>query len=231
MYCVRCGVKLADTEKVCPLCATPVFHPDIPRDEAPSLYPVGAAPVRPPDSKTGMIILTALFLLPLFIVLLCDLQLNGRVVWSGYVIGGLLLAYELFVLPGWFHRPNPIVFVPCGFGATALLLLYVCLATGGKWFLSFALPVTGGIAAIVTAVVVLLRCTKLGRLYVLGGASVLLGLLMLLTEFLLCITFEPVHFMGWSLYPLIVLVLLGILLIVLAIVRPARQMMERKFFL
>ena len=32
MYCVKCGVELADSEKKCPLCGTPVFHPDIPRN-------------------------------------------------------------------------------------------------------------------------------------------------------------------------------------------------------
>ena len=37
MYCIKCGVELADSEKVCPLCATRVFHPEMPmRDgEAP----------------------------------------------------------------------------------------------------------------------------------------------------------------------------------------------------
>ena len=34
MYCIQCGVKLADTEKQCPLCGTVVFHPDLPRPEA-----------------------------------------------------------------------------------------------------------------------------------------------------------------------------------------------------
>ena len=31
MYCVKCGVELADSQRVCPLCGTRVFHPDIPR--------------------------------------------------------------------------------------------------------------------------------------------------------------------------------------------------------
>ena len=39
MYCVKCGVKLEDTEKMCPLCGTVVFHPDIKRDEVERLYP------------------------------------------------------------------------------------------------------------------------------------------------------------------------------------------------
>ena len=34
MYCVKCGVELADSQRVCPLCGTRVFHPDIPRTPA-----------------------------------------------------------------------------------------------------------------------------------------------------------------------------------------------------
>ena len=30
MYCIKCGVELADSERVCPLCGTRVFHPDLP---------------------------------------------------------------------------------------------------------------------------------------------------------------------------------------------------------
>ena len=32
MYCANCGVKLADSEKVCPLCKTVAYHPDIKRE-------------------------------------------------------------------------------------------------------------------------------------------------------------------------------------------------------
>ena len=49
MYCVKCGVKLADTEKQCPLCGTVAFHPDIVREEVASLYP----PVRNPNPQVS----------------------------------------------------------------------------------------------------------------------------------------------------------------------------------
>lgn len=44
MYCVQCGVKLADTEVRCPLCGTRVFHPDIFREEGERLYPAQKYP-------------------------------------------------------------------------------------------------------------------------------------------------------------------------------------------
>ena len=105
----------------------------------------------------------------------------------------------------------------------------VCLATKGRWYLGFALPVTGCIALIVTAVITLLRYVKKGRLYILGGAMIAMGAVMLLVEYLLAATFH-VALAGWSVYPLIGFALVGGLLIFLAINSSARERMERKFF-
>jgi hypothetical protein len=231
MYCIQCGVKLADSEKQCPLCGTRVFHPDFDMPDGHPPYPKGKQPSTAPRSFLWHIILTALYLIPILVVPLCDIQLNGSITWSGYVTGALLLGYEMFVLPLWFRKPNPVIFVPCSFAAIGVYLFYVNLATGGNWFMTFAFPLTGGICLIVTAVVTLLRYVPKGALYTLGGASIAMGGLMLLMEFLVNITFSIPKFFGWSLYPLIALVILGGLLIFLAICRPARQTLERKFFI
>lgn len=230
MYCVNCGVKLADTEKQCPLCGVTAFHPELVRGEEEPLYPRQKYPEEKAASRSAQIMLTTAFLLPLLICLVCDLQLSGAVTWSGIVMGAMLVGYVTLILPFWFRKPNPVVFVPCAFAAIGLYLLYIDLSTAGGWFLSFAFPVTGGIGLIVTAVVALLRYLRRGRLYIIGGAATALGAFMLLVEFLLVVTFG-IPFMGWSLYPLIVLVLLGGTLIFLAIHRPARETMERKFFI
>lgn len=231
MYCVKCGVKLADTEKVCPLCGTPVFHPDITRDAADAMYPAGKHPTSPAASVWPLIIFSAAFLLPILIVLLCDIQLNGELNWSGYVVGALITAYVIIVLPMWFRSPNPVIFVPCGFACIALYVLYIHFATNGSWYLTLALPVIGGVCAIVTAAVALIRYVKRGKLYIFGGAFIAAGGLTLLTEFLINYTFGLSHFIGWSLYSLTTFVLLGGILIFLAICRPARESMERLFFI
>lgn len=231
MYCANCGVKLAASEEVCPLCRTRAFHPDLPKQEGKGLYPKNKQPREGRRSAWPQIILTALFLLPMILVMLCDLQVTGRVSWSGFVIGALVLGYVIFVLPVWFKKPNPVVFVPCSFAAAGVYLLYISLYTKGGWFLSFAFPTTVCIGLIVTAVTVLVKYVKRGRLYIFGGALMLLGFWMLLMEHLINITFHVGHFALWSLYPMTALVLAGGLLIFLAICRPARETMERKLFL
>ncbi len=230
MYCMNCGVKLADTEKTCPLCGIRVFHPDLTQSDAAPLYP-RQQPLPQVNSRAAVIVLSTLFLVLMLTPLICDLQLSGGITWSGYVIGGLALAYIIAVLPIWFHKPNPVIFVPCDFAAAALYLLYIDLATGGQWFLSFALPITVAIAVIVTAVVTLLRYIHRGRLYVYGGAACALGLYMPMLEYLLYRTFDLPHFPVWSLYPLVALMLIGGMLILLAIHRPTRETMKRKFFI
>lgn len=229
MYCINCGVKLADSEKKCPLCGTVVYHPDIDRPAGQPLYPKNKMPKSGsgPHALDGAVII--LFLIPLAVCFFADYLLDGSLGWFGYVAGALVTAYVIFALPMWFKKPNPVIFVPCDFAAVAIYLLYIDLATGGGWFLSFAFPVTGGLCIITSAVVTLLHYLHRGRLYIIGGAFIALGLFMLLIEFLIGLTFGT-PFVGWSVYPLAVLVLCGGLMIFLAINSSARETLERKLF-
>ena len=232
MYCIKCGVKLAEPSQACPLCGTVPYHPELTGQEAERLYPSDRYPVAQLSPKGALIVATVvLFLLPICITLLCDLQINRAITWSGYVVGALLAVYVPFVLPFWFSQRNPVIFVPVSFVGIGLYLLYICLATGGNWFLSFAFPILAIVTAIVTAAVTLLRYLTRGRLYVFGGAFLAAGLAMPLMELLVNITFQVERFYWWSLYPLTVLVLLGGMLIFIALYPPARETMERKFFL
>ena len=231
MYCISCGVKLADTEKNCPLCGLEVYHPKLQRKIAERNYPAQQYPEQEISPWGIQILLLTLFLLPLVIVLACDLPLHGAITWSGYVIGALILLYIVAVLPLWFKKPNPVIFVPIDFLAVGLYLLYIDLVTEGGWFLSFAFPVTGYCALMVSAVVTLLRYVHRGRGYVYGGAAIAAGLFMPLMELLIYITFSGIGFIGWSFYPMGVLLLFGGFLIFLSICRPAREIMERKFFI
>lgn len=144
MYCIKCGVELSDSEEKCPLCGTVVFHPYIKRPDGEKPYPVDRKPQETASRSGLLFILTMLFLLPLATSLLCDWKINGRILWSGYVGGALTMFYVIVVLPMWFRRPIPVVFVAADFIAAGLYLLYINFATGGHWFLSFAFPVTGG---------------------------------------------------------------------------------------
>ena len=44
MYCIICGVKLGDTEQVCPLCGTDPLNPNMERKHIRPLYPENRYP-------------------------------------------------------------------------------------------------------------------------------------------------------------------------------------------
>ena len=232
MYCIKCGVELADSEKSCPLCQTPVFHPQFPQQTGDPLYPADQNSPRKIRPWGLLIVVTALlFLLPSIVTVLIDLQIQGSITWSGYVVGALQMLYVMLILPAWFHRPNPVIFVPCSFVSIGLYLLYISVVTDGRWFLSFAFPVLGGLGLIITTVVTLCRYIHRGRLYVFGGSAITMGLFMPVMELLLNYTFHRPRFIGWSFYPLSALVILGIILLLIALCKPVRESFGKRFFL
>ena len=123
------------------------------------------------------------------------------------------------------------IYVPAVFASVALYLWYISDVTDGDWFFSFSLPVTLYLGTLVTVQAWLLSRWGSKVLSILGGGLIAMGVLMPLIEYLIFYTFSLAKFAGWSLYPLISLVLLGAMLIFLAVNRRAREKMEEKFFI
>ncbi len=232
MYCVKCGVELADSEKNCPLCGTTVICPDgLVRAEKDSPYPPHPGKITEGISKLGaMFILSFAFVIPLIICLLADIDINGQMNWSGYVAFSLLCLYSVFVLPFWFNKPNPVIFVPIAFVTVGILLLYINFKSGGDWFLPFAFPTLGVTALIVTAFVTLTRYIRGGRPFIYGGTIIALGLFAILIEYLTCIAFGIEKMWRWSLYPAVSLSLIGAFLLIVGICRPLRRALKKKLF-
>ena len=228
-YCVKCGVELADSEKSCPLCNTVVAHPDVKSGDGERMYPSVNNKKEKVSNGGLLFILTVMYVCPAIIVALCDLKINSAITWSGFVISSLVLVYVICVLPIWFKKPHPVVFMACDFIACAIYLAYINFKTQGNWFFTFALPVVLGIALATCVLVSLVRCVKNGKLYVVGGFVISLGLLVLMIELLMEVTFD-FQFIGWSLYPLVPAVIVGILLIYLAINPHVREKVERRLF-
>lgn len=232
MYCIKCGVELADSEKICPLCGLKVYHPEIENPKNieypyPKFEHIGEQ-----VSRFGlMMVLTVIFLLPILLTLICDISINRTVSWSGYVVGGVITTYVLFILPIWFRRPNPVIFIPVDFATIGLFVLYIDLVNRGGWFLTFAFPIIAGVGIIVTAVVTLMRYLPKGALYIIGGSMIAFGGFTVLIDHLVNITFHTGRGLFWSWYPLTVFAVLGLFLIFVAICRPVRESLKKKFFI
>lgn len=230
MYCVRCGVSLEEGTANCPLCGTPVWNPE-PAEKNyhfnPDLYPE-------PNRSGKIWLLSVLTFIWASVGLGCSISClvyYGRLGWSAYVLGSLLFTYVAAILPLWFRRYYPLIFLPLSFLALELFLLLICHITGGNWFLPFAFPVVGllfiftflGYGLTVLKIKPRMKLRLLGLyLFLLGGATMLM-------EFFLHLAFRLPMF-NWSLYTAAVLCLFGIFFFVASWIMPLRRAMYKKSF-
>ncbi len=229
MYCVKCGVRLDDSLDRCPLCGTPVWRPEEAQDQDRAFSSIFPEKHRN-ERLTVVAFLTAVALLAAFITLRICLRIYGGIGWSGYAMLGIALFYVIAILPLWFRRPNPMIFLPVDHAAVAGFLLYASWTSGGHWFLSFGFPVTAMSCLLLTGFIALLRYVRGGRLFIIGGSVIVLGGLSMLVEFFQHITFGTKMF-TWSLYVVSSCLAFGMFLILAGTIRPLREYLERRFFL
>lgn len=228
MYCVKCGVKLQDGVSACPLCGTPVWNPT--GDAGEAGYPCRYPDRRYGEHVAGLALITVILAAVCLSFLIFCLNTYGEVSWSSYAMLGIALLYIVAFLPGWFRIKQPLIFVPLDFAAVCGYLLYICLTTGGHWFLSFAFPVVMLVCLLTTAAIAMLRYIKKGRFIITGGLLIAIGGSSMLTEFFQHITFGSPMF-AWSLYSATAFSIFGVFLVVSGLVRPLREYLERIFFM
>ena len=227
MFCVKCGVELGDSENKCPLCNTPVYYPEKERGEL--NFPEFKS-VREPLNTKGLLFVVSFFMaIAAVISVICNVTVNDEISWSVYVVASFVLAYVVFVLPMWFRRPSLAIFVPTDFAVAAIFVGLIAFLTRAEWYLSFALPVIAFFALIVSGIVILSYYLRKGYLYIWGGAFILLGFAMPALEWLLHLNFGIHDRFIWSFYPFAALILFGIMLIVVAIVKPFRESLRKIF--
>lgn len=229
MYCVKCGVRLSEGTEKCPLCATPVWNPE--GTSGPMTYPpTYPEAVKGRHKHAILFSITLLCVIACMIVyLVCVNALHDMTV-LGIVDLGVLTGYILFVLPLWFRKPNPVIFLPIDHVVAACYVLYLCIRSGGSWFLSFAGPIFLASMILTEAFAALTRYVRGGRYYIFGGAFIFLGGITLLIEGLAHVTFGT-GFPLWSPYAASVCGIIGLVLILAAIIRPMRDFFNRMFFI
>ncbi len=227
MYCVKCGVKLQPGVESCPLCHTPVWNPEGKTEE--KRYPASLPERTREADLPGAVAFTILSAVAILVTLTVCFKLYGALAWGGYVILGIALFYVLAVLPRWFRHPRGEVFVPVDHAAAAAYVLYICLKTGGDWFLSFAFPVIACSALLSTAMVCLLKYVRGGRLFIFGGFLMLCGGFTVLVEFFEHLSFHTAMF-RWSLYSFTGFFSAGLFLLIVGLIPSLRSSMEKRFF-
>lgn len=233
-YCVHCGVKLADSEKDCPLCFTPVNDPS--RESTEDAIPAFPERLDKPRGKINIRFLTLLvavmLLFPLMVVIIIDVLYNNNLTWSLYVLGAEVCVWSFIILPLNCSSLIPYPYIAICYAVTLGYVFLIHLVSHGNgWFANLAFPLS--IIAIIftllsTSVVRNRRINKLGRAGILFlFLSILLVGVDATVVYFLTETLHP----SWSWYVSIPVFAFGLML--LGVSRSVRicEWIRRKLFI
>lgn len=231
-YCANCGVELAASEQKCPLCG---YVPDkklhsYKKSEA--VYPTRIK-INPQhiSRKSIIALITAILLLPLCLILLCDLSINCSMTWSGYAVWAIAAVWLTTLLPVAMKKRRPVLCVAIACCAVLGYLCFIDSRTESEWVLSFALPLVAIVFAMIATPILINRYVRLNGLSLACIVIVSLGILCVAVELLVNNAFAPYEGLRWSLYPAVSCVIIALVLSIINRSEPLKERMRRKFFM
>jgi len=228
-YCVNCGVKLAKSERKCPLCNTKVINPNRLKDEYEPLYSNQIEKFKTINYKyiAKLIILVLLSLAA--VTVLCDLIITKTISWSIYVVCAILFlsSHLIFVFNKNIYLSYTIILI-----TTELLIFVIAyLNNGMHWYIYLVLPF------IIIFWIYIMLCTMIIKKRRKG----------LLRRFIICLLFSSVALIAiesgidlfkhnqvhytWSLYASLPIIIISGLLFILSFNRKLLEEIKQRIFI
>jgi hypothetical protein len=225
-------VELADSEKRCPLCHVEVVNPRKPWTELEERpYPRHMDTIMKRIDRRYFATLAGLLLtIPCILTLLLDIIPGGRLTWSAYVIGAVALVYIFVLLPFYFKKYHPVLFLSADCSAVLLYLLFIERMNGGGWFLGLGLPLTATVSACVILIALLFAGKQTSMLVKTGVVLIVIGLFVVCTEIIIHLYMNTAVKPVWSLYALIPCIVLGAAALVLEHRQNFKERIRRRLF-
>lgn len=231
-YCVNCGVKLDTNAETCPLCHTPVWHPEDHTPAEAPYFPTKPAVVEPVSRRVLGAVLSSMLASVAICCGVINLIFPTPHSWSLFVIGAAILLWIWFVLPLFAPR------IPISLRLTmdvAVIGVYLLLVAAGEngwsWFKALVLPILAVACVDVFLLSFLLRG---GRRSILTTAVLSIGavgLFALGVEFFLDLYLRGHWQPTWSLIVIVICVGLIIPLVIIRRVPSLREEVRRRFSL
>ena len=233
-YCVHCGVKLADNEKDCPLCFTPVIDPK--KIDNPDYIPSFPERLDKPHSKLNLpfvsFLAALLLLFPLMVVIILDVFANRNLTWSLNVLGAEACIWAFLVLPVNFPKISPYLHITlCSSVTLGYIFLIYTVSHGNRWFLSLALPIVA--IAFIFAILntALFRNKKRNKITKSGYFFLLLAVLLVGIDISIVNYATLSIHLSWSWYVAIPIFVFGALLVLISRSPRICEWIRRKLFI
>ena len=228
-YCVNCGVKLKESEKVCPLCNTKVINPNNLKTEFIPAYSQNIEKTKKVNKKYLCFLITIILMGVTIITVLCNLIFTGNITWSIYAVASILFLNSKLSFVLFKNKFFPL-FIDL---LTTETLIYVIayLNNGLHWFYYLVCPFIFIIWIYIILCTFVLSKKKYNLLRRFSVAFSFISVILLIIES--CIDmykYEKIT-INWSIYAILPIIIIGTILFLISYNRKLIEEIKQRIFI
>lgn len=229
-YCVNCGVELGSGLEECPLCSTPVYHPEKQEntEERPA-FPTEKGHAEPIQKKDVWLLITVVTVVTALTCVVLNLWVYDSYPWSVSIVGGCALLWVMLI-PATLPLKFPVYVYLFLDGVMVSVYLYMLtfMTKGNGWFWQLGLPMALLCTAVAEAFAFCERKAAKGflptALYTITAIGIICVSLELLIDYMLVGTVS----LAWSAIVLTVCVIIDATIITLLSVGRFRNAIRKR---
>lgn len=224
-YCVKCGVRLKQSEIKCPLCNTKVENAEV--------EPIYSPKVEYFSKRVNLIYFCKLITMILFsgavISMIVNLSVSKTLNWSLYVLFGVIYICGHFLYLFLKHKKT--IFIINILNLELLLFVIAKLTIGLSWYLNLVLPIILMCAIFILFLILLLKSPNKNILRHLSYILLYIAVSLFALNGLINLYSLKAYFYTWSVYSNIPIISISAILFILSFSKRILLEVEKRVFL
>lgn len=228
MYCYKCGVKLSDSLKKCPLCHTKMPYHKLGNDISAYSDKIDDLGKHIDFRYVARLILLTLCLFGI-VTFICNICINGTVTWSIYVLSSIIyLGSQVSFL---YFKNKMVAAIVNLLGLEYLLFTIAYMTSGLQWYLYLVMPNIFIIWLLIVLCFFFFRKKK--RRLTRGIATILLviSIILVVTEILVDLYKYQMVSLKWSLYASLPILIVSLIIFVISFNRRLIEEVKKRIFI
>ncbi len=211
MYCYKCGVKLKDNVKRCPLCKTHLMYAKDSNELSAYSNIIDDAQKHIDFKYISKVLLLILFIAA-FITVICNYFISGKMTWSIYVIASI--TYVASQVSFLYYKKKLFPAVLNLLGLECLLLTIAYLNNGMHWYLYLVMPNIFAVWLIVVLSIYIFKRKKRNLMRNVPIIFFVISSILVVTEILIDLYIRNTVKLTWSLYASVPVLVISLIIFI-----------------
>lgn len=228
MYCYKCGVKLKDNVKRCPLCKTYLKYAKD-SDELSAYSNIIEDVGGHIDFKYISKVLLLILFLAAIITVICNYFISGKITWSIYVIASI--TYIAAQLSFMYYKKKLFPAILSLFGLEYLLFTIAYLNNGMHWYMYLVMPNIFTVWLIIILFIYIFKRKKRNLMRNIPIVFSVISLILVVTEILIDLYIRNKIKLTWSLYASIPILVISLIFFIVSFNQHIVEEIKKRVFI